>query len=100
MTPRKCVNTLVNKYIDGFPYACEALDLSAGGLLIRRIWEPDKARDFYSLELGLPNASDGLWIWARTVWADGETQALRFVWMDEADRGLLNQYLESAQQAA
>lgn len=97
---RAPVNTLVNKYIDGFPYVCEALDLSAGGMLIRRIWEPERDKDFFPLELALPNARAGMWIWTRTVWTRGETQALRFVWMDEADRGLLSNYLDSVRKAA
>ena len=96
---RAGVNILLNKFIDGFPHACRALDLSMGGVLVKRIHEPQAERDFFPLQLGLPG-QDPIWIWSRAVWTQGSCQALRFVSMDAEDRARLAVYLGTVKRAA
>jgi hypothetical protein len=94
------VDLLLNKFIDGFPHACRVLDISMGGMLVRRIHEPDTKRDNYPLELGLPGMEGTMWIWSRPLWTKGQRQALRFVAMDPADRARLARYLGNVRRAA
>ena len=91
---------LLNKYIDGFPHACRVLDISMGGMLVRRINEPETRTESCSLQLGLPGARDPMWIWSRPIWTRGNRQALRFVAMDPEDRARLATYLGAVRKAA
>jgi hypothetical protein len=75
------------------------LDLSMGGMLVRRIHEPQVERDSYPLELGLPGAAEPLWIWSRPIWSDDKRQALRFVAMEPNDRARLARYLGGVRRA-
>jgi hypothetical protein len=97
---RAGVEILLNKYIDGFPYACRALDLSMGGILVRRIHEPSLRREAYPLEIGVPGAETPIWIWTRPVWTRGARQALRFMGMTAQDRNALQQYVHALRPAA
>ncbi|PIE06100.1 MAG: hypothetical protein CSA75_01295 [Sorangium cellulosum] len=84
----------VNKYIDGLPYACRAVDISASGMLIERIQEPNHTRKFYPVEIGIPGSDDRIWAWTRQVRTSGRKQALRFVAMDPFDELLLDRYMD------
>ena len=87
---------LLNKYIDGFPHLVELLDLSASGMVVRKVSEPDVHRDFYSIEIEIPGTSERMWLWARNVWSRNQQQALRFVGIDPADRALLAKVVDDA----
>ena len=91
---------LFNKYVDGFPHVAELVDLSASGMLVRKIHEPDTSKDFYSLELGLPGTTERVWLWARRVWQKGDQEALRFVGIDPIDRAKLIRLVERTRRAA
>lgn len=99
-TRRLDVDVLINKYVDGFPHACRALDISLGGILLRRIHEPKVKRDSYAIEIGLPEAKPPMWLWARQVWSRGRRQALRFVGMSTSDRDALEMLIASLPRAA
>ncbi|MFW5739619.1 MAG: PilZ domain-containing protein [Myxococcota bacterium] len=90
---RTRIDLMINKYIDGYPYACRAVDISQGGVLVERIREPKHDRKFYPVEIGIPGATDRVWAWARQVRTEGRRQALRFVAMDPFDQLLLDQYI-------
>lgn len=98
--PRTRVDLLFNKYIDGYPHLCRTIDVSAGGLLLEKVHEPEIDREFYPVEIGLmdPKADviERLWLWAKQVWCDGERQALRFVDVGDRDREKLERLLERA----
>jgi hypothetical protein len=91
---------LFNKYIDGFPHMAELVDLSASGMLVRRIHEPALPRDFFPVELGIPGTAERMWLWARRVWTSGDREALRFVGIDPIDRARLGRIVERARRAA
>jgi hypothetical protein len=95
--PRTSARVYFNKYIDGHPHLCEALELSATGMLVRRIHEPDAERAAYAVELATgPLDGDGerLWLCASPVWSAGELEALRFVECGLRDQALLGGLLE------
>jgi hypothetical protein len=96
---RAKVDLLFNKFIDGYPYTCDVLDLGMGGMLVRRIHERDTDSKRYPLELVLPGFDDTVWIWSRPVWSLGDRQALRFIAMDADDRADLATYLGSLPRA-
>jgi hypothetical protein len=95
--PRRSARVYFNKYIDGQPYLCEALELSETGMLLRRVGEPDASRACYALELApgpLDPGEERIWLCASPVWQAGEVEALRFVAQSERDRTLLAGLIE------
>jgi hypothetical protein len=83
-----------NKYIEGIPHLVEIVDVSASGLQVRRILEPESASLAYPLELSLGGVS--LWAWTRRVWRRGNREALRLVSTDAVDRARLRKFLRAA----
>ena len=61
---RISIDILVNKYIDGEPHVCRAVNVSSGGMLLYKVFEPDVAHEEVSLEFQLPGS-------ARVLRADG-----------------------------
>lgn len=68
----------MNKHIDGLPYLAAVLDLSPGGMMVRKIAEPTLGRSFFAVELGIPWTDERFWIWSRCVREWGDRQAIRF----------------------
>lgn len=83
-----------NKYIDGTPHVVELLDVSASGLQVRRILEPESPTPTYPLELSIGGLT--LWAWTRRVWRRGNREALRIVSADVVDRARLRKFLREA----
>jgi hypothetical protein len=83
-----------NKYIDGIPHVVELLDVSASGLQVRRILEPESASMTYPLELSVGGVT--LWAWTRRVWRRGNREALRIVSADTVDRARFRKFLRGA----
>jgi hypothetical protein len=92
---RMPLNILLNKYIDGEPHVCRAVNVSRGGMLLYKVFEPDVAHTEVSLEFQLPGS-------ARVLRADGVTLAehrwarahgVRFTAMADEDRDLIDRYL-------
>ena len=61
-SPRKRVDLLFNKYIDGYPHLCRTIDVSEGGLLLERASEPQIQREFYHVEIGLMDRTRADWV--------------------------------------
>ena len=51
---RAPVDLMLNKYINGEPHLCRAVNLSRGGMLLRKIFEPDVTHHSVMLEFQLP----------------------------------------------
>jgi hypothetical protein len=77
-----------NKYIDGIPHVCEALELSQSGLVARRIGEPESLVGVVALELD--DGAERVWVCAERVHREGELEVLRFVATSSADRARLS----------
>jgi hypothetical protein len=86
--------TFANKYIEGIPHVVELLDVSASGLQVRRILEPESTSMTYPLELSVGGVT--LWAWTRRVWRRGNREALRIVSADPLDRARLRKFLRTA----
>jgi hypothetical protein len=89
-SPRTPVHVYFNKYIDGVPYLCEALELSMSGMLVRRVNEPDRDLACYAVELAaegeVADAKERVWLCASPVWSCGRFEALTFVGQSHIDR--------------
>jgi hypothetical protein len=85
-----------NKYIDGRPHLCEAVELSSTGMLARLVSEPDAPRAAYAIELApgpLGPSEPRVWLCASPVWRTGDLEALRFVECSARDQALLDALL-------
>src|SRR5262245_15960625 len=72
-----------NKYIDGVPHLCEALEISMTGMLVRRLHEPERDLACYAVELApepdtrdavatdgdRPEPAERVWLCASPVWS-------------------------------
>jgi hypothetical protein len=93
---RSSARVYFNKYIDGQPHLCEAVELSATGMLARRIHGPDAPRPAYAVEMApgpLEPGAERLWLCASPVWSSGDLEALCFVDCSPEDRALLEALL-------
>lgn len=82
----------MTSYRNGFAKACRAVDLSVDGALIRRIsrHEPPMVQRI-ELHLGQGEPIEAL---ARTVWANDELHAVRFIGLSDVDRLDIAEYLD------
>ncbi len=85
-----------NKFLEGYPYLCRAVDISAGGILCDEFVEPKVRQESFPIELELPGARRSLWVWGRRVRTEGGRTAIRFMALHEGDRAELNRYLALA----
>jgi hypothetical protein len=83
-----------NKYIDGMPHVVELLNVSASGLQVRRILEPESSTQTYPLEVSLGGLT--FWAWTRRVWRRGNREALRIVSANALDQARLRKFLREA----
>jgi hypothetical protein len=90
----------VNKHIDGEAHLARVLDLSAGGMMVRKVLEPAKAKSSFAVELGIPWTDERFWIWTRCVRDWGDLQALRFLGLGEGERARLAEIVAEARRVA
>jgi hypothetical protein len=86
---RRPVDLMFNKYIEGHPYLCQALNISGGGLLAATFCEPERQPESFAVELRFPGQDHSTWLWARTVRCDDRQQALAFMALADVDRTAL-----------
>lgn len=55
---RVAVDIVLNKYINGEPHLCRAVNLSRGGMMLRKIFEPNILHHSVMLEFQLPGCHD------------------------------------------
>jgi hypothetical protein len=92
---RAPLDILLNKYIDGEPHTCRAVNVSRGGMLVYKVFEPALPQEEVSLEFQLPGSS-------RILRADGivlsenrfaRAHGIRFIRMADEDRDLIERFL-------
>src|ERR1700712_4908566 len=92
---RTPIDILLNKYVEGEPHVCRAVNVSSGGMLLYKVFEPDQEHGEVSLEFQLPGSN-------RVLRADGVTLAehrwarahgVRFTRIAEEDKALIDRYL-------
>lgn len=96
---RHLVQLFFNKYIDGVPYLCEALELSTSGMLLRRISEPDVIRDAYAFEIGpeYTTPAERLWLYASSIWTWGPFEAVGFVGPSRENKHRLEELIQRSE---
>jgi hypothetical protein len=90
----------INKHIEGLPYLAAVLDLSGGGMMVRKVSEPALGQSFFAVELGIPWTDERFWIWGKTVRDLGDRQAVRFLGMTQEERARLADIVREARQLA
>jgi hypothetical protein len=93
--PRQQVDLFFNKFLDGHPYLCRAVDLSENGLLALTYTEPAVRAESFPLELRLPGQKRSLWVWARTARRGDRHHAIEFLRIEPKDRKALDAHLSS-----
>src|SRR5438093_11271838 len=95
--PRSRVHLYFNKYIDGQPYLCEAIELSSSGMLLRRIHEPDLDRVLYGIEIarGASKEPELIWLCGTRIWSCAGFEALGFVAQSDRDLERVNSLIRS-----
>ncbi len=95
-SPRKQFDVFFNKYLDGHPYLCRAVDLSPDGMMAVTHVEPTVQNDSFPVEIRFPGEPSSLWLWARTVRREGERQAMEFLGLGRGERRKLERCLAAS----
>ena len=94
-TARRPFDMFFNKFLDGHPYLCRAVDLSRNGILCEVFTEPASPHQSFPIELRLPGDERSLWVWGRKLRALGKREAIRFIALHADDRIALDRYLST-----
>lgn len=98
---RKPIDIVLNKYIEGEPHLCCAVNISRGGMLLRRVFEPDRQHHRVVLEFQLPGSQRVLRAEGRTLSsAGGRSCGVRFTRMSPETDQLLQQFLRASAPAS
>ena len=98
---RKPIDIVLNKYIDGEPHLCCAVNISRGGMLLRRVFEPDRQHHRVVLEFQLPGSQRVLRAQGRTLSSTGgRACGVRFTRLSPETDELLAQFLRPSAAAA
>ncbi len=92
-TTRRPFDVFFNKFLDGHPYLCRAVDISRNGVLCEVFTEPTTPHQSFPIELRLPGDERSLWVWGRKVRSTGKREAIRFIALHPDDRAALDRYL-------
>ena len=93
---RRSFDVFFNKFLDGHPYLCRAVDLSQTGLLCEVFTQPETLHDAFPIELELPGIARRLWVWGHKVRKAGKREAIRFASLHPDDRIALDRFLKAA----
>jgi hypothetical protein len=92
-TTRRPIDMFFNKFLDGHPYLCRAVDISRHGILCDVFTEPSTLQQSFPIELRLPGEERTLWVWGRKLRVAGKREAIRFIALHADDRIALDRYL-------
>lgn len=96
---RKPIDIVLNKYINGEPHLCRAVNLSRGGMLLHKIFEPDLPHHAVLLEFQLPGCERVLRAEGTTLMESPSARSVgvRFTRMSQETSQLLEAYLGQIQ---
>lgn len=84
----------VNKVIDGVPHLARARDLSASGMFLYALLEPQRPRDArLAVEFELPGSDRIIWAEAEVVHRSAKDVGLRFVHLSPRDRRAIDAWV-------
>jgi hypothetical protein len=92
---RKPIDIVLNKYINGEPHLCCAVNVSRGGMLLRRVFEPDSLSHAVVLEFQLPGSERVLRAEGMALLGSpgGRSCGVRFTHMSSETFQVLEQFL-------
>ena len=92
---RKSINIVLNKYINGEPHLCRAVNVSRGGMLLHRVFEPDRLHHAVVLEFQLPGSETVLRAEGMALMGSpgGRSCGVRFTYMSSEACQVLDQFL-------
>jgi hypothetical protein len=92
---RKPIDIVLNKYVNGEPHLCCAVNVSRGGMLLRRVFEPDQLHHAVVLEFQLPGSERVLRAEGMALLGSpgGRSCGVRFTRMSSETSQVLEQFL-------
>ena len=95
--PRRPMDILLNKYIAGQPHLCRAVNISCGGMLIHKVFEPELPHLSVTIELELPGSQEVLCIEGVVLSAGraSRAMAIRFLRMPPRIAQLVERFVRS-----
>lgn len=89
------VDMLLNKYLKGRPYLCRATDLSADGVLVKGILEPQSSDVHVGLQFQLPGTDRVITCAGQVVREQGwqTTYGIHFRSLTPENRALIQRYI-------
>src|SRR5579883_1673314 len=92
---RMAVNMFLNKYINGEPHICRVVNLSRGGMLLHKIFEPDVAHHAVVLEFQLPGCEEVLRVEGMALMESPQARSVgvRFTRMAPEAAELIEQFM-------
>ncbi len=102
---RARLDLYVNKIIGDEPHLARVRDISAGGLFLYKLLEPDLfPAGYIGLELKLPVSEDVIWAVGEVVreeeFASADGVAVRFVRIAEHDRQIIRTFVDAQRHAS
>lgn len=100
---RSDLNVYANKIVGDEPHMARVRDISAGGVYLYKLLEPQRpASSQIGLEISLPGQDDVIWALGEVVREDStagkkaDGVAVRFLRIAESDRELIRDYVAGA----
>ena len=99
---RKSIDIVLNKYIHGEPHLCRAVNISRGGMLLHRVFEPDRLHHAVVLEFQLPGSERVLRAEGMALMGSpgGRSCGVRFTHLSVETGAVLDQFLAALSPAA
>lgn len=100
---RTKLDLYVNKIVGDEPFLSRLRDISAGGVYLYKLLEPNHGLNEIGLEIQLPDSSEVIWAVGEIVRSDDareseEGTAIRFKRIAETDRDTIRRYVERQRQ--
>jgi len=94
-THRAAIDVLANRFLDGYPYLCRAIDISPGGMRVERFNEPEGRSRFIGLQFQLPGSSDVLTASGEVISNDHDARAvgIRFTRLPAPSAAAIERYI-------
>ena len=92
---RRLIDIVLNKYVNGEPHLCRAANVSRGGMLLHRVFEPDRLHHAVVLEFQLPGRDEVLRAEGMALLGspEGRSCGVRFTHLPRETSALLEQFL-------
>lgn len=94
---RRPVNFLLNKYVDGTPHLCRAVNLSSAGMLLHKIGEPELAAGTVELEFVMPDTDTVVRLRGQVLseLPSARAHAVRFTYLSREVQELIDALFEA-----